>query len=101
MDKAGSRGVGERIRDEGLKLGMKAVSLLVVDPARAEVLVGALHKVQAGRDNLEQVTGRLRNLAVLPSRTDLQDLGKRVGRLRREAKKLKGRLEDLADRLPG
>lgn len=94
------KGLKDRIRDEGLKIGMKAVSKLMEDPQRAQRVMDAVQKVHSSKESLEGVTGRLRNLADLPSRTDFQELGKMVGRLRREVKKLKGRLEDLSERLP-
>ncbi|MEW5853222.1 MAG: hypothetical protein AB2A00_30860 [Myxococcota bacterium] len=93
------KGVKDRIRDEGLKLGMKAVSKLMEDPDRAQMVMGAVQKVQQGKESLDDVTGRLRNLADLPSRDDFKELGKLVGKLRREVRKLKSQLDDVAEKL--
>jgi beta-phosphoglucomutase-like phosphatase (HAD superfamily) len=93
------KSVGRRIRDGGLRLGMKAVSRLMEDPDRAQVVMDAVQGVRAGREGMDEVTGKLRNLADLPSRADLRDLGKLLGKLRRDVKRLKGRLEDLAERV--
>ncbi len=90
-------GVKERIREEGLKLGMKAVGALMEDPDRAQKVMTAVQKVQEGRQTLDETTARLRNLADLPSREDFKDMGKRVGKLKRDVRKLQGTLEALLD----
>lgn len=90
-------GVKERIRDEGLKIGMKAMGKIMEDPNRAQKVMDAMQKVQAGRQSLDETTARLRNLADLPSREDFKAMGKRVGKLKREVRRLQGILEELLD----
>lgn len=94
-----ARKVTQRLKDEGIKLGMKAVSKIMEDPDRAEKLMTAVQKVQAGRQSLDEATARLRNMAELPSREDFKEMGKRVGKLRREVRKLQSRLESLEEQL--
>ena len=90
-------GVKQRIRDESLKLGMKAVGKIMEDPERAQTVMNAVQKVQAGRQSLDETTARLRNLADLPSRDDFKSMGKRVGKLKREVRRLQGMLEEMMD----
>jgi hypothetical protein len=91
--------VSERIRDEGLKLGMKAVSKLMEDPDRAQKVMTAVQKVQQGKQTLDEATARLRNMADLPSREDFKEMGKRIGKLRRDVRKLQSSLESLVERI--
>ncbi len=95
----GSPGVVERLRDEGLRLGARALGRVLENPGRAQVMVDAVRRVRDGGQDLEDGFARLRNLADLPSRNDLQDLAKTAGRLRRDVNKLRARLEALASRL--
>ena len=89
----------DRIRDEGLKLGMKAVSKIMESPERAQKLMTAVQKVQSGKETLDQTTARLRNVVDLPSREDFKELGKRLGKLRREVRKLHSQLEGVVEKM--
>ncbi|MBI5495373.1 MAG: hypothetical protein HY904_10145 [Deltaproteobacteria bacterium] len=92
-------GVKQKLRDEGLKLGMKAMSKLMEDPDRAQKLMTAVQKVQDGKQSLDETTARLRNTAGLPSREDFKTMGKRVGKLRRDVRKLASQLDGVLQTL--
>lgn len=92
-------GMKERIREESMKFGMKAMSKLMEDPERAEKVISAVQKVQTGRAQLDETTAKLRNLADLPSREDFKAMGKRVGKMRREMRKLTHQLEGILEAL--
>lgn len=85
-----------KMRDEMLKLGMKGMSRLLEDPDRAQKVMTAVQKVQSGRESLDETTARIRNMANVPSREDFKAMGKRVGKLKREIRRLQGQLESLA-----
>lgn len=88
-------GIGDRIKNEAMSRGMKAVSKIMEDPARAEKVMKAVETVQKSREKMDETTQRLLNIGQLPSRDDLKDLSKQAGRLRREAKKILAALDDL------
>lgn len=91
--------VSERIREEGLKLGMKAVSRLLEDPSRAQKVMTAVQKVQEGRQTLDETAGKVRHAVDLPSKEDFKDMGKRLGKLKREVRSLHSRVEAVVARL--
>jgi hypothetical protein len=83
------------LKDKGVQLGMKAMGKLMEKPERAEKVMQAMQRVQKGREAVDDATARLLNLTQLPAKSDLKELGRQAGRLRREAKKILAQLEDL------
>lgn len=91
--------ISKRVKSEGLKLGMKAMSKLMESPERAEKVMKALERVQRSRERVDETASRLLHLSQLPSRDDVKDLMRQAGKLRREAKKILAALDDLEERL--
>lgn len=92
-------GLADKMKSEGMKLGMKAVSKLMESPDRAEKLMKAVESVQKGRERVDETSQRLLNLGQLPSRDDLQEVSRMAGRLRRETKKILAALDDIDAKL--
>ena len=84
-----------RLREQGIQAGIKAVSKLMDDPRRADFVAGAVQQLQTGKQALDDVTGKIRNFAELPSRDDLAELSRLSSRLRREVKRLSARVRKL------
>jgi capsule polysaccharide export protein KpsE/RkpR len=92
-------GIADRMKSEGLKFGMKAVSKLMESPERAEKMMKAVETVQKSRERVDETAQRLLNFGQLPSRDDLQEVSRHLGRLRRETKKILAALDDLDAKL--
>lgn len=96
-------GLGDKMRDklksEGMRLGMKAVSKLMESPERADKVTKAMETVLQSKEKIDDTTHWLLNFSNLPSSDDVADLGRQAGRLRREAKKILARVDDLHDKL--
>lgn len=92
-------GIGDRLKNEAMSRGMKAVSKIMEDPSRAEKVMKAVETVQKSREKMDETTQRLLNIGQLPSRDDLKDVARQVGRLRREAKKILASLDELEEKL--
>lgn len=87
------------IKEKGMQLGMKAMGKLMESPERAEKVMKAVQSVQKGREVVDETAARLLNLSQLPSKSDLKELGRQAGRLRREAKKILAELDELDAKL--
>lgn len=94
-------GIADKMKNEGMKLGIKAVSKVLESPERAEKIMQAFQTVQKSQEKLEGTAQRLLNIGNLPSKDDVKDLSRRVGRLRREAKKILAALEELETKTNG
>jgi hypothetical protein len=87
------------LKDKGVQLGMKAMGKLMESPERAEKVMKAVQKVQQGREAVDEAAARMLNLSQLPAKTDLKDLSRQAGRLKREAKKILALLDDIEAKL--
>lgn len=87
------------LRDKGLQFGMKAVGKLMESPERAERVMKAVQTVQQGREVVDEAAARMLNLSQLPSKSDLKELARQAGRLKRESKKVLALLDDIEARL--
>ena len=83
------------IKDRGIKLGMKAVGKLLEKPERADSVMRAVQKVQGAREKVDATTARLLNLSNIPSREDIKGLSRRIGKLRRQGKKILASIDDI------
>lgn len=92
-------GIGDKVKNEGMKLGMKAVGKLMEDPQRAARLMKAVESVQKGREQLDDTTHRLLNAGQVAAADDVKDLSRQAGKLKREAKKILALLDDIEARL--
>lgn len=91
--------ISKRVKSEGIKLGMKAMSKLMESPDRAEKMMKAVETVQRSKERVDDTAGRLLNMGQLPSKDDLRDLTRQAGRLRRQTKKIMAALDDLEAKL--
>jgi hypothetical protein len=91
--------VSKKLKSEGMKLGMKAMSKLMEDQQRAEKVMKAVETVQRSRERVDETAARLLNMGQLPSKEDVRELSRQAGRLRRETKKILAALDDLEDRI--
>jgi hypothetical protein len=87
------------IKDKGLEIGMKAVGKLMESPDRAEKIMKAVQRVQQGREKVDDAAAALLNFSQLPAASDLKDLSRQAGRLKREAKRILSLLDDLEEKL--
>lgn len=91
--------ISKRVKSEGLKLGMKAVSKIMESPDRAEKMMKAVEMVQRSKETVDETAARLLNLGQLPSKEDIRELSRQAGRLRRQTKKIMAALDDLEAKL--
>ncbi|MBN2361626.1 MAG: hypothetical protein JXR83_19390 [Deltaproteobacteria bacterium] len=87
------------LRDKGLAAGLKVVSRVLDDPERAKRVMEVVSQVQRGRARLDQTAHRVLNAGNIPSLEDLERIGRHVGALRREVRRLKTRLEAIRRRV--
>jgi uncharacterized protein Yka (UPF0111/DUF47 family) len=85
----------DKMRSEGIKFGMKAMSKVMESPDRAQKVMQAVETVQRSSERLEETAGRIRNLSQLPSREDVRELGRYAGRLRRQVRKMMSEVKKL------
>lgn len=91
--------ISKRVKTEGLKLGMKAMSKLMESPDRAEKMMKAVEMVQRSKESVDETAARLLNMGQLPSKEDVRELSRQAGRLRRQTKKILAALDDLEAKL--
>ncbi|MCP4501257.1 MAG: hypothetical protein GY822_14955 [Deltaproteobacteria bacterium] len=92
-------GIGDKVKSEGMKAGMKAMSKLMEQPERAQKVMKVIEGVQKSKDAIDDTTASIRNLGQLPSKTDVKELSRKVGRLKREGKKVLALIDDIEERL--
>jgi hypothetical protein len=83
------------LKDKGMQLGMKAMGKLMEKPERAERVMKAVQRVQQGREAVDEAAARVLNLSQLPAKSDIKELSRQAGRLKREAKKILALIEAL------
>jgi len=83
------------IKKKGVEVGMKVVSKVLEDPERAKTVIDVVNKVQRGKERMDDTTQRMLNAGHLPSCEDVARIGRHVGALRREVRRLKTRLESI------
>jgi tetrahydromethanopterin S-methyltransferase subunit G len=82
-------------KKKGLVVGLKVVSRVFEDPDRAKRVMDVVNQVQRGKARLDQTAHRVLNAGNIPSLEDLERIGRHVGALRREMRRLKNRLEAI------
>jgi hypothetical protein len=87
------------LKDKGMQLGMKAMGKLMEKPERAERVMKAVQTVQQGREAVDEAAARMLNFSQLPAKTDLKDLSRQAGKLKREAKKILALIDDIEAKL--
>lgn len=87
--------IGDRVRSEGMKLGMKAVSKVMEKPEHADKVMKVLSGVQRGREAVDETAAKLLNASQLPSKEDIRQASRHAGRLRRELKKILASIDDI------
>lgn len=83
------------LKDKGMQLGMKAMGKLMENPERAERVMKAVQNVQKGRDAVDEAAARVLNLSQLPAKSDMKELGRQAGKLKREAKKILALIDEI------
>ena len=92
-------GLSDKMKSQGMKLGMKAVGKLMEDPDRASKLMKAVEQVQKGREAVDETTHRLLNLGQFAAASDLKEVYRQAGKLKRELKKALAHLDDIEAKL--
>lgn len=87
--------IKDKVKSEGLKMGMKAMGKIMESPDRAEKVMKAVQGVQQARERVDETTAKLLNAGQLPSREDVKDLARQAGKLRRQSKKVIALLDDI------
>lgn len=88
-------------KKKGLALGLKVASRVLDDPDRAKRVMEVVSQVQRGKARLDQTAQRVLNAGNIPSLEDLERIGRHVGALRREMRRLKTRLEAIRRKVEG
>ncbi len=91
--------ISKKVKSEGMKLGMKAVGKLMEDPERATKLMKAVEQVQKGKEAVDETTHRLLNLGQLAAASDVKQVSRDAGRIKRELKKALAVLDDIEAKL--
>jgi hypothetical protein len=65
----------------------------------AEKLMKAVQRVQQGREKVDDAAAALLNLGQLPAASDIKELSRQAGRLKREAKRVLALLDELEEKL--
>lgn len=94
-------GLSDKVKKEGMKLGMKAVGKLMEDPDRATKLMKAVESVQKGKEAVDETTHRLLNLGQFAAASDLKEVSRQAGKVKRELKKVLAQLDDIEAKLEG
>jgi hypothetical protein len=81
-----------RLRERARRLGARAASELLNDERRAETVGSALRRVQELRGLVDEQGGRVLAALGLATRTDLERVQRKIGRLRK-------RMEAILDRI--
>lgn len=92
-------GIGKTVKNEGIKLGMKAMGKLMEDPDRATKVMKAVESVQKGKEAVDDTTHRLLNFGQLAAAADIKQLSRDAGKLKRELKKALAILDDVEAKL--
>ena len=92
-------GLSDKMKSQGLKLGMKAVGKLMEDPQRASRLMKAVEQVQKGKEVVDETTHRLLNLGQLAAASDHKEVYRQAGKVKRELKKALAHLDDIEAKL--
>ncbi|MFH1811434.1 MAG: hypothetical protein ABIJ09_22020 [Pseudomonadota bacterium] len=96
---SGSTGRNSSLKQKSVEVGMKVVGKVLQDPDRARSMIEMVGKVQRSKEAFDDATHRLRNVGHLPSREDLARIGRHVGALRREVRRLKSRMSAIRTKL--
>ena len=91
--------LGDKMKKEGLRYGMKAVGKLMEDPERATKLMKAVEQVQKGKEVVDDTTHRLLNFGQLAAAADLKQLSRDAGKLKRQVKKALAIVDDIEAKL--
>jgi hypothetical protein len=83
------------LKDKGMAFGMKAMGKLMEKPERAERVMKAVQSVQKGREAVDEAAARVLNLSQLPAKSDMKELGRQAGKLKREAKKILALIDEI------
>lgn len=91
--------IGKKVKNEGLRMGMKAMGKLMEDPNRAEKIMKAFQTVQTTRERMDEATAQVLHFGHLPSRDDVKKLSRQAGKLKRKSKKILSTLDKLSKKL--
>ncbi len=84
------RGLGAKVKQRGMELGMR----LMNDPKNQQRLLKAMDALQKGKSQLEELAEQVLHLYGLPSQKDIKSLSKRIGSLKKQAAEIRQRLQE-------
>jgi hypothetical protein len=88
-----SKGIKERILDEGTRLAGKAARAVLDDRRGQEVLAAAVGVAQKGRRRVGEVQDRVLHAVGLPTKADYEDVARSMARLKRKIRELSRQAE--------
>ena len=88
-------GIRQNLKQRALGASQKALETLMADEQRALKVARALGSVQRGKQALDRGQQELMHALGLASQADFKTVGKRLSGLKRRARELEARLEQL------
>jgi len=88
------KGIPEAILEQGVRLASRAARVVLEDPRGQEVLAAAVGAAQKGKQQLEEVQGRVLRAAGLPSKGDYDDVARSMARLKRKLRDLAKQVDE-------
>ncbi len=88
------KGLPDAILEQGTRLAARAAKAVVDDQRGQEVVAAAVGMAQRGKRRVEEVQARVMRAAGLPTKGDLDEVGKSMSRLKRKLRGLARQLDD-------
>jgi hypothetical protein len=90
-----SKGLGERILEEGTRMASRAARAVLDDRRGQEVVAAAVGAAQKGRRRVGEVQDRVLHAVGLPTKADYEDVARSMARLKRKIRELSRQAEGM------
>jgi hypothetical protein len=88
-----TRGIAERLYDQGTRLLSRVASRMLQEPRAQEWAARAVGAAQRGKQRFEQAEERLLHAAGIAARPDYEEVARRLARLKRRLREIAKNLE--------
>ena len=92
---ARGKGVTGRLFETGARFVARAAESVMKGPRGQDAVARAVGIAQRGKRRVEELQGRFMKTAGIPDRRDYDDLAKQLARIKRKARDLAAKLEDV------
>jgi hypothetical protein len=92
-----SKGLGERILEEGTRMASRAARAVLDDRRGQEVVAAAVGAAQKGRRRVGEVQDRVLHAVGLPTKADYEDVARSMARLKRKIRELSRQAEGMGE----